>query len=225
MITKLLSVCCVIIFCVLTNFSYLTKGMAQVPAEEFGIEKTCSNSELDPSFQTDYDPAKEEFLNYENSSLGFRMQYPADWKRIEEHCILEAQGLIQSASTINLMSTPNSKEYGLMGISVGDFVFEGPIDTFIDIYSNDFGNMIESKQAITFAGLPAAKFIINTGNNTELLQITTLAHDRKYDITTPIADWIANSTVSTMLNSFEIISPSELNATDQTDSSEINELG
>jgi hypothetical protein len=207
------------------NLSYLTKGMAQVPAEEFGIEKTCSNSESDPSFQTDYDPAKDKFLVYENSSLGFRIQHPSDWKRIEEHCILEAQGLIQSASTINLMSIPNSKEYGLVGISVGDFAFEGPIDTFIDVYSSDLGNIIKSKQAITFAGLPAAKFIINTGNNTELLQITTLAHDRKFDITTPIADWISNSTVSAILDSFEIISPSELNATDQADSLEINELG
>jgi hypothetical protein len=207
------------------NFSYITQGVAQIPAEEFGIEKTCSESELDPSFQTDYDTAKDEFLTYENNSLGFRIQYPSDWKRIEEHCILEAQGLIQSASIINLMSIPNSKEYGLVGVSVGDFVFEGPIDTFINIYTKDFGNMIKSKQPITFAGLPAAKFVINTGNNTELLQITTLAHDRKYDITTPIAEWIANSTVSTMLDSFEIISPSELNATDQADSLEINELG
>jgi hypothetical protein len=224
MTSKYSLLCCVLIFCVTLNFSYITQGVAQIPAEEFGIEKTCSESELDPSFQADYNPAKDEFLTYENNSLGFRIQYPSDWKRIEEHCILEAQGLIQSASIINLMSTPNSKEYGSVGVSVGDFVFEGPIDTFIDIYTKDFGNMIKSKQPITFTGLPAAKFIINTGNNTELLQITTLAYDRKYDITMPIANWIANSTISTMLDSFEIINPSELSTTDQ-DSLEINELG
>ena len=99
------------------------------------------------------------------------------------------------------MSTMQSKEPGLVGVSVSDFLFDKSIDKFIDVYSHDFGSKIESSEHITFDGQPATMFIINGGNNTHLLQVTLLNDQRKYDITTPITNGSSNPTIQSMLNS------------------------
>jgi hypothetical protein len=206
------------------NFFSFPHAIAQVPLEEYSMNKTCSNSEMEP-LQENNDIIKNGFSVYENMSLGFKIQYPSDWKITQEHCVLESQGLIFSASIINLQYTTKSKEIGFVGVSISDNNFKGSIDTFIDIYSKQSPN-IESKQTFTFAGLPAAKFIINDGNNNRLNQITTFANDKRYDITYPNATQsFSDLTLQSILNSFEIIDNTNSNNMDQENSLKANELG
>lgn len=194
---------------------------AQIPAEEFSINQTCSHSETDPTQNATSKTATNNLLIYNNASLGFRIHYPPDWKLIQDDCILENQGLIQSSSILNFMSTPASKESGLFGVTVGDFIFNESIDTFVDVYSKDFADIIKSKEVITFTGLPAAKFVLKEGDHDRLL-LTTFANDRKYDITLPLMPWFSNSTIQSMLNSFQVTNL-ETNSTNQNDL--LNELG
>jgi hypothetical protein len=202
------------------NFFSLPQAISEIPLEEYAMNKTCSNSEIEP-LQENSDTKKNGFLAYENVSLGFKIQYPSDWKRTEEHCILESQGLIFSASIINLQYTTKSKEIGFVGVSVIDSIFKGSIDTFVDIYSKQSAN-IEPKQTFTFAGFPAAKFIINDRLNL----ITTFANDKKYDITYPNATQsFSDSTLQAILNSFEITNNTKSNKMDQENSLKANELG
>jgi hypothetical protein len=202
------------------NFFSLPQAISQIPLEEYAMNKTCSNSEIEP-LQENSDIKKNGFLAYENVSLGFKIQYPSDWKRTEEHCISESQGLIFSASIINLQYTTKSKEIGFVGVSVIDSNFKGSIDTFVDIYSKQSAD-IEPKQTFTFAGFPAAKFIINDRLNL----ITTFANDKKYDITYPNSTQsFSDSTLQAILNSFEITNNTKSNKMDQENSLKANELG
>jgi hypothetical protein len=206
------------------SFFTFPHAIAQVPLEEYSMNKTCSNSEIEP-LRENNDIVKNGFLVYENMSLGFKIQYPSDWKITQEHCILESQGLLFRASIVNLQYSTNSKEIGFVGVSVNDNNFKGSIDTFVDIYSKQSPN-IESKHTFTFAGLPAAKFIINDGNNNRLNQITTFANDKKYDITYPNAtQWFSDSTLQSILNSFEITNNTESKEVDQENLLKGNELG
>lgn len=201
---------------------------AQVPAEEFKITTTCSDTEIqasekekDKSLVTD-DKGKEEFFIYGNASLGYKIEYPNDWQGIQTHCLLEGAGMIQASSIVNFMSTPNSSKNGLLGITVADYSTGLSIDEFVKVYSQDFGSMIESKEIIMLDGKPSAKFIINAGNDNKLIQITVLSNDKKYDITHPISSSISNSTIQYMINSFKIFDKDTLNSEDV---SEANELG
>jgi hypothetical protein len=95
----------------------------------------------------------------------------------------------------------------------------------MDSYSKASAN-IESKQVLTFAGLPAAYFIIDDGNNHRINQITTFANDKKYDITYPNATQsFSDSTLQAILNSFEITNNTKSNMMDQENSLKANELG
>ena len=184
-------------------------SIAQVPMEEFAMNKTCSaESELN-HYEKEIDEKimveGEEFLIYNNASIGFKIEYPTDWKGVEQHCILEKVGFIQTVSTINFMSTPNSKEYGLLGIMVSDIPKKNSIDEWAKAYNEDFGSMIKSKEIITLDGKPSAKFIMTDGNNNTLVQIITVSNEKKYDINHPIASWLSNSTMQHMIQSFEII--------------------
>jgi len=201
---------------------------AQVPAEEFGITPTCSETEVHPSandkntsLPTD-EKGKEEYVIYGNASLGYKIEYPKDWKGIQTHCLLESGGLIQASSIINFISTPNSSKNGLLGITVADFSTRSSIDEFVKVYTQDFGSMIESKDIIMLDGKPSAKFIINLGNDNKLEQITILSNDKRYDITHPISSSISNSTIQYMINSFEIFDNEALNS---ENISELDELG
>lgn len=188
------------------------------------MEKTCVNSEFDP-LQENNGIKKNGLLVYDNSSLGFRIQYPSDWKRTEEHCTLKAQGLIFLSSNINFLSTIKSKEVGFVGISINDNTFKGSIDTFADIYSRDLANIIELEQIFMFAGLPAAKFVIHDETNHKLNLITIFANDKKYDFTYPLASLgFSNTTIQSVLNSFEIINNTQ-SYDSQESTSELNELG
>ena len=195
---------------------------------QFGITPTCSDTEIQPSKKekdksliTD-EKRKEDFFIYDNTSLGFKIEYPKDWIGIQTNCLLEGGGMIQSSSIINFMSTQNSSKNGLLGITVADYSTGLSIDEFVKVYKEDFGNMIESTEIILLDERPAAKFIINTGNNTKLTQITILSNDKKYDITYPLSNSISNSTIQHMIQSFEIVSKDTLNS---EVISEANELG
>jgi hypothetical protein len=203
------------------------QSIAQVPAEEFSMNETCSDSQIKSQEKADGNRTlseKDEYLIYNNASLGFKIEYPIDWKGLEKHCMLEAIGLIQTSSTINFMSVSNSSKYGLLGIMVGDFLPKLSIDEFVNVYSKDFGHMIESKEIITLDGIPSVKFIMNDGNNNKFTQITTLVNEKKYDITYPIVSWLSNSTIQHMLQSFEILDNNQKN-TINSEITESNELG
>ena len=206
------------------NFLSFPQSIAQIPAEEFSMKKTCANSEFEP-VQENNDVKKNALLVYDNSSLGFSIQYPSDWKRTEEHCTLKAQGLIVLSSNINFLSTIKSKEVGFVGISITDNTFKGSIDTFANIYSKDLANIIELEQIFTFAGLPAAKFVIHDETNHKLNLITIFANDKKYDFTYPLASLgFSDTTIQSVLNSFEIINNTE-SYDSQESTSEVDELG
>ena len=223
MLTKLLFAAGIIITIYITEYSALPLVIvnAQVPAQEFSLNKTCSHSETDPAQYRGSEFVPNNVTIYDNASLGFRIEYPADWKLSQDDCTLESQGFSQSSSILNFVSSSESKDSGLVGITVSDFIFTEPIDTFVNIYSEDFANIIKSKEVVTFAGLPAAKFILEEGDHDRLL-ITTFANDRKYDITLPIISWFSNSTIQSMLHSFQVINP-DTNGTNQADL--MNELG
>lgn len=213
---------------VTSSFFSLLQLNAQVPAEEFGITKTCSETEIQPSLNdksksliTDKG-AEQEFFIYSNTSLGYTIEYPNDWKGTETNCILEASGIIQTSSIINFMSTPNSSNNGLLGIAVDDFPTDLSIEELVTVFSEDFGNVIESKEIIMLDEKPSAKFTINAGNDNKLTQITILSNDKKYDITYPIKNWISNSTIQYMIHSFKILDKGVLNS---KEISESNELG
>ena len=213
-----------IIIYIIINFFSFPQSIGQVPIEEFSINKTRSNSETEPLHESN-GIIKKGFLVYENISLGFSIELPSDWKRTEEHCILESQGYIAKSSIINFQFMNKSEEIGFVGVSVNDYNFEGSIDTFVDIYSKQFPN-IESKQVFTFAGLPAARFIINDGNNHRINQITTFANDKKYEINYPNATQsFSDLTLQSILNSFEIINNTKSNDVEQENSLKANELG
>lgn len=222
MITKFLLAGIIIVICIATKTVIpLVIVNAQVPAKEFSLDKICSHSETHPAENMGSKNAANNLAIYKNASLGFRIQYPADWKLTQDDCILGNRGLSQSSSNLNFVSSSASKEYGLVGITVSDFILSRPINTFVDLYSKDFADIIKSKEIITFAGLPAAKFILKEGNHDRLL-ITTFANNRKYDITYPIVSWFSNSTIQSMLNSFQVMN-TETNSTNQNDL--VNELG
>jgi hypothetical protein len=215
----------------LTSLPFL-QSIAQIPVEEFAVNQTCSDSDIKP-----YDTkekrdnegtkaAEEEFLVYSNASLGFKVEYPKDWKGLEKHCILEAAGIIQTSSTFNFISTSNSSNPGLLGIVVGDFTTDLSMDEFVKVYSEEFSSIIESKEIINLDGQPSVKFIMNGGNNHKFIQITTFSNEKKYDITHPIASWLSNTTLEHMIKSFEIIEDNNnKNTLDSKIISEANELG
>ena len=146
-----------------TYFFPLLQLNAQVPAEEFKITPTCSDTNVHPSEKEKHKSlitdkkGKEEFFIYGNASLGYKIEYPMDWQGIQTHCLLEGTGIIQASSIINFMSTPNSSKNGLLGITVADYSPGLSIDEFVKVYSDDFGSMIESKEIIMLDGKPAAK--------------------------------------------------------------------
>jgi hypothetical protein len=121
------------------------------------------------------------------------------------------------------MSTPNSKTNGLLGVTVGDFPIDISLDEFVKVYSEDFSNIIESKEIITIGTQPSAKFIMNAGDGNKFTQITILSNDKKYDITYPISNLISHSTIQSMIQSFEIFDKQDV--LNSEDVSEINELG
>jgi hypothetical protein len=211
----------------MTSFPFLQLN-AQVPAEEFGIAPTCSETEIQPSNEekdkslTTGEKGKEEFFIYGNASLGYEIEYPNDWKGMQTHCLLEGAGIIQASSIVNFVSTPNSSKNGLLGVTVADYSTGLSIDEFVKVYSQDFGSMIESKEIIMIDEKPSAKFIINLGNDTKLMQITILSNDKKYDITHPISNSLSNSTIQHMINSFKVFDKDTLNSEEV---SEANELG
>jgi hypothetical protein len=202
----------------------LLKVLAQVPAEEFATDRTCSNSVMEPIEDKNPNTIENKYIIYDNSTLGFRIEYPSDWKRVEEHCLQQHQGFFQSASTINFQFTPQSKSQSFMGISVTDYNLNVPIEKFIDLFSSDLGKHIESKKIIMFNGKPAAKFIINV-NNIQLVQISTFSDERKYDITHPITSGFSNSTLQHMLDTFEMTNSDGSNSKENEELSESNELG
>jgi hypothetical protein len=212
---------------ILTTLSFpLLQINAQVPAEEFKMTPTCTNSEVQPSEKENNEGLitdKEEFFIYGDASLGYKIAYPKDWKGIEQHCTLEAEGLVQTSSIVNFMSTLNSKTYGLLGVQVGDFPIDISIDEFIKVFSKDFGNMIESNEIITIDNQPSVKFIMNAGDGYKFTQIIILSNDQKYDITYPISNLISPSTIQSMIQSFEIVDKEAV--LNSEDASEINELG
>ena len=215
----------------LTSLPFL-QSIAQIPVEEFAVNQTCSDSDIkayDTKENRDNEgtkAAEEEFLVYSNASLGFKVEYPKDWKGLEKHCILEAAGIIQTSSTFNFISTSNSSNPGLLGIVVGDFTTDLSMDEFVKVYSEEFSSIIESKEIITLDGQPSVKFIMNGGNNYKFIQITTFSNEKKYDITHPIASWLSNTTLEHMIKSFEIIEDNNnKNTLDSKIISEANELG
>jgi hypothetical protein len=216
----------------LTSFPFL-QSIAQIPVEEFAMNQTCLDSDIKPYDEKENGDdertkaAEEEFLVYSNASLGFKIEYPKDWKGLEKHCILEAAGIIQTSSTFNFISTSNSSKPGLLGIMIGDFTTDLTMDEFVKVYSEEFSSIIESKEIITLSGQPSAKFIMNDGNNHKLVQITTFSNEKKYDITHPIASWVSNTTLEHMIKSFEIIDNNDnnKNTLDSKTISEANELG
>ena len=214
------------------SFPFL-QSIAQIPAEEFAINQTCSDSDIKPSNEKENGGdertklAEEEFLIYSNASLGFKIEYPKDWKGLEKHCILEAAGIIQTSSTFNFISTSNSSKPGLLGIMIGDFTTDITLDEFVKVYSDEFSRLIESTEIITLDGQRSVKFIMNDGNNHKFIQITTFSKEKKYDITHPIASWLSNTTLEHMIGSFEIIDDdyNNKNTLDSKKISEANELG
>ena len=198
--------------------------LAQVPSEEFAIDRTCSNSVIEPIEDKNPNTIGNKYIIYDNSTLGFRIEYPLDWKRVEEHCLQQAQGFFQSASIINFQFTPQSKSQSNMGISVTDNTLNVPIEKSMDALSNALGNYIESKKIIMFNGQPATKFIINV-NNIQMVQISTFSDEREYDITYPITIGFSNSTLQHMLDTFEITNSDGSNNKENEELSESNELG
>jgi hypothetical protein len=198
--------------------------LAQVPAEEFVIDRTCSNSVIEPIEDKNPNTIENKYIIYDNSTLGFRIEYPSDWKRVEEHCLQQAQGFFQSASIINFQFTPQSKSQGNLGISVTDYTINEPIEKSMDTFSNALGKYIESKKVIMFNGKPATKVIINV-NNIQLVQISTFSDERKYDITYPITSGFSNSTLQHMLDTFEMTNSQASDSKENEGLSESNELG
>ncbi|HEX5185424.1 MAG TPA: hypothetical protein VFV86_00915 [Nitrososphaeraceae archaeon] len=189
---------------------------AQVPAEEFGITPTCSENEIQP-----FKEGEDKFIIYGNESLGYKIEYPKDWKVIQTHCLLEGMGVIYTSSIVNFVSTPNSDKNGLLGITVSDYSVGHSIDEFAKVYTKDFGNMIESTKIIMLDDKPSAKFTINAGNDSKLSQITILANDKRFDITHPISNIISNSTIQYMIDSFKIFHKDTINSDDLTEEDEL----
>ena len=211
-----------------TSIVPLLQLNAQVPAEEFGITPTCSETEIHVA-EKDKDKipitgekGKDEFFIYGNTSLGYKIEYPIDWKGIQTHCLLEGGGMIQTSSIVDFKATENSSKNGLLGVTVVDDTPWSSIDEFIKAYTEDFSSVIESKEMIMVDGKPSVKFIINLGNDIKLEQITILSNDNRYDITHPISSSISNSTIQYMINSFKIFDDEALNSENIT---ELDELG
>ena len=198
--------------------------LAQVPFEKFAKDRTCSNSVIEPIEDKNPNTIGNKYIIYDNSTLGFRIEYPLDWKRVEEHCLQQHQGFFQSTSTINFQFTPQSKSQSFMGISVMDNNLKVSIEKFMNLLSSDLGKYIESKKIIMFNEQPAAKFIINV-NNIQLVQISTFSDEREYDITYPITSGFSNSTLQHMLDTFEIPNSDGSNNKENEELSESNELG
>lgn len=201
---------------------------AQVTTEKFGITPTCSESKIHfPEKDNDQnsvsdEQGKNEFFIYGNASLGYKIEYPKDWKGLQTHCLLEGSGMIQTSSIVNFKATENSSKNGLLGITVVDGIPWNSLDEFLKAYSKDFSSVIESKEFIMIDGKPSVKFIINLGNDIKLEQITIISEDKRYDITHPISKLMSTSTLQYMINSFEILDNEAINS---ENISELDELG
>jgi hypothetical protein len=201
---------------------------AQVPTEQFGITPTCSETEIHVSEKDKNkspitgEKGKDGFFIYGNASLGYKIEYPKDWKGIQTHCLLKGAGLIQTGSIIDFKASENSSKNGSLGITVKDDIPWSSIDEFIKAYTEDFSSVIESKEMIMIDGKSSVKFMINLGNDIKLEQITILSNDKRYDITHPISSSISNSTIQYMINSFKIFDDEALNSENIT---ELDELG
>lgn len=216
-------------FLILTTSIFpLLQLNAQVPAQEFGITPTCSETEIHVAEKNKgqnsdtSEKGKDLFFIYGNASLGYKIEYPKDWKGLQTLCLLEGGGLIQTGSIVDFKATENSSKNGSLGITVADDIPWNSLDEFLKAYTKDFSSVIESKEIIMIDGKPSVKFIINLGNDIKLEQITILSDDKRYDITHPILSSISNSTIQYMINSFEIFDKGESNS---ENISELDELG
>lgn len=172
--------------------------------EEFLKASTCSKSLLSPANET-YDGDVPDRI-YENSSLGFRIQYPSDWQLEEQFCTAEHQEFVQDSATVNIQSTPSSKESGSVFITI-TYDQSVPLNDHVISLTKMSTMMpdlkISDPQPINFKGIPAYHLIITRGGYS-FNEIIMDVNGYRYNINSPMADFVSSSAIQKVIDSFSV---------------------
>jgi hypothetical protein len=136
-----------------------------------------------------------DFLLYENPTLGIKIQYPTDWKKVEPADQYYLEGNIQYPTVSFLSPLENASEVFIENFTIS--VENLPQNTTINAYSNETIKAYKAKgfdliesNATNLAGNPAYKVTFDHRNELQqanpdykLLQIWTIKGDRLYRIT------------------------------------------
>ncbi|MBW4449491.1 MAG: protein kinase [Spirirestis rafaelensis WJT71-NPBG6] len=153
--------------------------------------------------------APENFLTYENSSVGIKMKYPQSWERRDLDNLITGE----LVAFVSLKQSDADKFQEKLTISVEDF--SGTLEDFSDTSTRDINSylvkaQIKKPSETTLANKLAYK-LIYTGhdgeNNLKSMQFFTLRGDKAYVITYTAARDSYNDfmqTAETMIKSFEI---------------------
>jgi hypothetical protein len=131
-----------------------------------------------------------DFLLYENPTIGIKMEYPANWVKIEE----EQQAFQYPNVVVFRPSQQNNSDMFIenLTISVESIAQNTTLDEYTDVtvnlYSATNFDLVESDTTTTLAGNPAHKAIFEyrtkgEGNESKLLQIWTVKGSKAYRIT------------------------------------------
>jgi len=174
--------------------------------EEFLKGSTCSKSLLSPANEAYERDVPVPVRVYENSSLGFRIQYPSDWQLEEQFCTAEHQEFVQDSAMVNIQSTPNSKEPGSVFITI-TFDQTVPLNDHVISLTKMSTMMpdlkISDPQPINFKGIPAYHLIITRGGYS-FNEIIMDVNGYRYNINSPMADFVSSSAIQKVIDSFSV---------------------
>lgn len=146
------------------------------------------------------------FLTYENSTLGVKIQYPSDWKRAESN----------SNITFTSPLASNSDRYReKLELKVNSLLQNVTLDEYSSavikkLKESSANFRILEVATTTLAGNPAKKMVFTSGegqNNLKVVEIWTINDDKAYSIqysseAQKYSKYLA--TIQKMVNSFEI---------------------
>ncbi len=156
---------------------------------------------------------------YENPKYHFSISYPSDWQLKENFCSANedfdihlgdkviTRPLSQSFGLVDLLSSPSSKEQGMVSIQVASNPLT-PLDEYITFLKNHVeitpGTSLSNISKIDFNGNPAYKMVLGMGENT-FNQIILDAPSDRFTIGSFVSPIVSTSVEEQIVNSFKIL--------------------
>jgi hypothetical protein len=176
---------------------------------------TCS----DQSFNASPSTTNYFMQTYENLEYDFSISYPSDWQLKENFCSANddvdmpmgdeviTRPVSQNFGVVDLISTPTSREQGMVSINVASDPAI-PLDEYIIFLKNQVedtpGTSLSNIEQINFNGNPAYKMVFGMGENA-LDQIILDAHSDRFTIGSFVSPIVSTSVQEQIVNSFRIL--------------------